>query len=221
MRIFQRFQSRAAALRTDKNMRGIPFIVSAPSGAGKTTLCKKAVDFFKDFRHSISYTTRRPRPGETDGVEYRFIDDAVFDAMIERGEFLEYAGVYGKRYGTSKKDLEALLTGGINVILEIDVQGAASVRKALDGTVSIFILPPSIGVCEQRLVSRGKDGPEEIKKRLKIAEDEIRKAPEYDYIIINDDIEEAFGRMRSIVMAEKARAFRMTGAVKGLFGDMI
>ncbi|MBI5902478.1 MAG: guanylate kinase [Deltaproteobacteria bacterium] len=202
-------------------MIGIPFIVSAPSGAGKTTLCKKAVDFFGDFRHSISYTTRRPRPGETDGVEYRFIDDDAFDAMIERGEFIEYAGVYGKRYGTSKKDLEALLSCGLNVILEIDVQGAVRVREALDGTVSIFILPPSIEECEQRLVSRGKDGPEDIKRRLKIAEDEIRKAPEYDYIIINDDIEEAFGRMRSIIVAEKARALRMTGAVKGLFGDIM
>lgn len=202
-------------------MIGIPFIVSAPSGAGKTTLCKKAVDFFGDFRHSISYTTRRPRPGETDGVEYRFIDDAAFDAMIERGEFIEYAGVYGKRYGTSKKDLEALLSGGCNVILEIDVQGAARVREALDGTVSIFILPPSIEACEQRLVARGKDGPEEIKKRLRIAEDEIRKAPQYDYMIINDDIEEAFVKMRSIIVAEKARAFRMRGAVEEIFGDIM
>ncbi|MBI5826542.1 MAG: guanylate kinase [Deltaproteobacteria bacterium] len=202
-------------------MRGIPFIVSAPSGAGKTTLCKKAVDFFEDFRHSISYTTRRPRPGETDGVEYRFIDDAAFDAMIERGEFIEYAGVYGKRYGTSKKDLEALLSGGFNVILEIDVQGADRVREALDGTVSIFILPPSIEACEKRLVSRGKDGPEDIKRRLKIAEDEIRKTPDYDYIIINDDLEEAFGRMRSIIVAEKARALRMMGVVKELFGGIM
>lgn len=202
-------------------MRGIPFIVSAPSGAGKTTLCKKAVDFFKDFRHSISYTTRKPRPGETDGVEYRFIDDVAFDAMIERGEFIEYAGVYGKRYGTSKKDLESMLGSGLNVILEIDVQGAARVREALDDTVSIFILPPSIGACEQRLVSRGKDGPEDIKRRLKIAEDEIRKTPEYDYIIINDDLEEAFGRMRSIIVSEKARAFRMKGTVKDIFGDIM
>ena len=202
-------------------MRGIPFIVSAPSGAGKTTLCKRAVDFFEDLRHSISYTTRKPRPGETDGVEYRFIDDAAFDAMTERGEFIEYAGVYGKRYGTSGKDLEALLTSGCDVILEIDVQGAVRVREALDDTVSIFILPPSIEACEKRLVSRGKDSPEEIRKRLEIAEEEIRQSTGYDYIIINDDLEQAFWKMKSIIVSEKARAFRMMGLVEGLFGDII
>lgn len=202
-------------------MRGIPFIVSAPSGAGKTTLCKRTVDFFGDFRHSISYTTRKPRPGETDGVEYRFIDDSVFDAMIERGEFIEYAGVYGKRYGTSRKDLEGLLASGCDIMLEIDVQGAVRVRETLDNTVSIFILPPSIEDCEKRLVSRGKDSPEEIRKRLKIAKEEIRRSTGYDYIIINDDLEQAFEKMKSIIVSEKARAFRMMKSVEDIFGDIM
>ncbi|MBI5644208.1 MAG: guanylate kinase [Deltaproteobacteria bacterium] len=202
-------------------MSGIPFIVSAPSGAGKTTLCKMAVDFFPDLRHSISYTTRKPRPGEVDGVDYKFIDDAVFDKMVESGEFLEYAGVYGKRYGTSGKDLEALLDQGLSVILEIDVQGADKVRPVLKNGVDIFILPPSIEACADRLRSRGKDTPVEIEKRLKIAEDEIKKAPEYDYIIVNDDLEEAFEKFKSIITAEKAKTERMLGAVERLFGASV
>lgn len=199
-------------------MSGIPFIVSAPSGAGKTTLCKMAVDFFPDLRHSISYTTRSPRPGEVDGVDYKFIDEAAFSRMVERGEFLEYADVYGKKYGTSRKDLEALLSGGLSVILEIDVQGAETVRKKLEGGVHVFILPPSIEACEARLRTRGKDSEEEISKRLRIALEEVRKAPQYDYIIINDRLEEAFEDFKAIIMAEKRKTTRMLGKVKKAFG---
>lgn len=202
-------------------MRGIPFIVSAPSGAGKTTLCKRAVDFFGDFRHSISYTTRKPRHGEVDGVDYHFVDDSVFEGMAQRGEFLESAGVYGKRYGTAAKDLEALLEAGHNVMLEIDVQGAAKAREALEDAVSIFVLPPSIKACEERLKARGKDSPEEIQKRLRIAEEEIRQAPEYDYIIVNDDLEEAFSRMKAVILAERCRTLRMMKTVEELFGDLL
>lgn len=200
-------------------MAGIPFIVSAPSGAGKTTLCKRAVDYFTDMRFSVSYSTRKPRPGEVNGVDYWFVDDAVFDKMIADGDFLEYAGVYGKRYGTSKKDLEELLEKGWNVILEIDIQGAGKVRQRLSGGVYIFILPPSIKACEERLVSRGKDTPEEIKKRLTIAVEEIKKAPEYDYIILNDDLEDAFEKMKSVMTAERSKAARMFPKVKELFGS--
>lgn len=201
-----------------KNRRGIPFVVSAPSGAGKTTLCKMAVDFLPDFRHSISYTTRQPRNGEINGVDYIFVDDAEFDRMIKDGEFLEYAGVYGKRYGTSGKDLEKLLSEGHNVILEIDVQGGESVRKKLKDAASIFILPPSIEACEERLKGRGKDSPEEIQKRLRIAIEEIKKAPDYDYIIINDDLDAAFDKMKAIIMAEPSRTPRMFKIVRELFG---
>ncbi|MBI4948861.1 MAG: guanylate kinase [Deltaproteobacteria bacterium] len=199
-------------------MGGIPFIVSAPSGAGKTTLCKKAVDFFPDLRHSISYTTRLPRAGEVNGVDYWFIEDRVFDEMIARGEFLEYAGVYGKRYGTSKKDLDHLLCEGLSVILEIDIQGADQIREKIPGAVGVFILPPSIEACRVRLRQRGKDSTEEIEKRLSIALEEVKRAPLYDYIIINDDLEAAFERFKSIVAAEKARTPRMLEAVSGIFG---
>ncbi len=199
-------------------MKGIPFIVSAPSGAGKTTLCNMAVDFFPDLRHSISYTTRPSRPGETNGVEYKFVDDGTFDKMIERGEFLEYAGVFGKRYGTSKKDLDKLRSTGVDALLEIDVQGGEMVKGLLEGGVYVFILPPSINACEDRLKGRGKDTAEEIKRRLAIATDEMKRASDYDYIIINDDLNAAFEKLKSIVISERARSVRMMDKVKGLIG---
>lgn len=202
-------------------MGGIPFIVSAPSGAGKTTLCKMAVDFFPELRHSVSYTTRQPRPGEVDGVDYKFVDDTGFDAMVERGEFLEHAGVYGKRYGTSRLDLEKLLSAGVDVLLEIDVQGAQGARARLKGAVSVFILPPSLKACEDRLKGRGKDTPEEIQKRLRIAEAEVRQASHYDYIIINDRLTAAFETLKAVVIAERARSARMAEKVTGLFGDIM
>ena len=202
-------------------MKGIAYIISAPSGAGKTTLCRMAANHFPEIRNSVSYTTRQPRPGEVDGKDYWFIDDEAFDRMIEGGEFLEYAGVYGRRYGTSKKDLEALLEDGWSVILEIDVQGAARVRQTLKGGVYIFILPPSLKVCEQRLVERGKDSPEEINKRLKIAEEEIRKASRYDYLIVNDDLKRAFEELKSVMIAQKAASARMRDRLMELFGGIL
>ncbi len=198
--------------------RGIPFIVSAPSGAGKTTLCRKAVDFFPDLRHSISYTTRRPREGERNGVDYWFVDEARFRSMAERGEFIEYAEVHGRLYGTSGRDLEGLLSKGLNVILDIDVQGAERIRKRLPEGVYIFIVPPSIEACEERLKKRSKDSPEEIKRRLDVAVEEIKRASGYDYIIINDDLEKAFDELKSIITAEKIRSSRSFHKVKEIFG---
>ncbi|MDO8426361.1 MAG: guanylate kinase [Deltaproteobacteria bacterium] len=202
-------------------MSGIPFIVSAPSGAGKTTLCKKAVAFFSDLRQSISYTTRKPREGEINGVDYWFIDNAAFDSMVKKGEFLEHADIYGKRYGTSRKDLKKILEEGLSVILEIDVQGAESVRGKLKGAVYVFILPPSLEASEERLKERGKDSAEEIRKRLKTAAEEIKLAPKYDYIIINEDLDEAFEKLKSVIIAEKSKSKRMMGRVKEGFGEYL
>lgn len=202
-------------------MKGIAYIISAPSGAGKTTLCRMAAAHFPEVRNSVSYTTRKPRPGEVDGRDYWFVEDEAFDRMVDSGEFLEYAGVYGRRYGTSKKDLEALLDQGWSVILEIDVQGAARVRQALKGGVYIFILPPSLEACEKRLIARGKDSPEDIKKRLKIAEEEIKKAPSYDYLIVNDELDRAFEVLKSVMTAQKAATSRMEGRLRELFGDIL
>lgn len=202
-------------------MAGILYIVSAPSGAGKTTLCKMAVERIQNLRHSVSYTTRPARPGETDGVEYRFIDDAAFDAMIERGEFLEYAGVFGKRYGTSRKDLERLLAEGADILLEIDVQGAEKVRKTIDGVAYIFILPPSVEVCKQRLEARAKDQPHQIARRLAEAMVEIKRVFDYDYVIINDDLDTAFEQLKSVIMAERVRGGRAIKEVTRLFGSFL
>ncbi len=202
-------------------MSGIPFIVSAPSGAGKTTLCKKAVAFFSDLRQSISYTTRKPREGEINGVDYWFIDNAAFDSMVKKGEFLEHADIYGKRYGTSRKDLKKILEEGLSVILEIDVQGAESVRGKLKGAVYVFILPPSLEASEERLKERGKDSAEEIRKRLKTAAEEIKLAPKYDYIIINEDLDEAFEKLKSVIIAEESKSKRMMGRVKEGFGEYL
>lgn len=202
-------------------MAGILYIVSAPSGAGKTTLCKMAVERIHGLRHSVSYTTRPARPGETNGVEYRFINDAAFDAMIERGEFLEYAGVFGKRYGTSRIDLERLLAEGVDILLEIDVQGAEKVRKTIDGGAYVFILPPSVEVCRQRLEARAKDQPQQIARRLAEAMVEIKKVFDYDYVIINDDIDTAFEELKSVIIAERVRRGRAAEQIKRLFSGFL
>ncbi len=187
-------------------MSPTPFIVSAPSGSGKTTLCRMLTQNFPDMRGSVSYTTRVRREGEEDGTDYHFIGDAEFARMIAAGEFIEHAEVFGKKYGTSGSDIARLLKGGVNVLLEIDVQGATKIRPALERGVYIFILPPSIEACKERLVARGKNTPEEIERRLKISAMEVTHAPEYDYIIINDDLDAAFTVLKSIVDAETGNA---------------
>ncbi len=198
--------------------KGIPFIVSAPSGAGKTTLVKMAVEHFPDMHFSVSYTTREPRQGEVDGVDYLFVDDRAFDEMARKGDFIEYAEVHGRRYGTLLKDLISELARGKDVLLDIDVQGAEQVRKILEYGVYIFIVPPSIEECEKRLMERGKDSQEEIKKRVQVSINEIKRAENYDYIIINDELEGAFERLKSVITAEKTRGQRLMDRVKETFG---
>ncbi len=198
-------------------MTGLPIIISGPSGAGKTTLYQRAVESIDHITHSVSYTTRAKRDGERDGIEYHFINETEFDAMVANGEFLEHFTVHGNRYGTSKKDLESTLDKGLDVILEIDVQGAAEVRRVLDNGVYIFVLPPSIEVCRQRLCRRGKDDRDEIERRLKIALEEISHASEYDYTIINDSIDASFETLTSIIRAHKAAEPRLRETVRRLF----
>ncbi len=181
------------------------FVVSGPSGAGKSTLSKKVVDFFDDLRFSISYTTRRPRQGEVDGVDYRFVDDERFEEMVERGEFIEHACVHGKKYGTAEKDIKEILANGMDVLLDIDVQGAEQLAEKIGSGVYIFVLPPSMEECRKRLMKRGDIGPEDIEKRLRTAFEEIKKAADYDYIIINDDLDGAFERLKAIIIAERSR----------------
>ena len=200
--------------------RGIPFIISGPSGAGKTTLYRMALEGIEGIRHSVSYTTRPRREGEVSGRDYWFVDDATFDRMIEKREFIEHASIHGHRYGTARRDLEAMLDGGLDVILEIDVQGARSLRGVLEGAVYVFIAPPSVDELRRRLSARGKDSPGEIEKRLQAALGEIRSAGEYDYIIINEEIGSSYESLRAVILAERSKKDRVIERVRKLFSSL-
>jgi len=184
------------------------FIISAPSGSGKTTLCKQITANVPGLWHSISYTTRKPRPGEVDGQDYYFLDEPTFRQMIDRNEFVEWAHVYGNLYGTPRKMLTEKMEQGIDVLLEIDVQGARSVKKKFEDGVYIFILPPSFASLKQRLHTRNTDDEKEILKRLHNARAEIAQYVHYDYALINDELEGAYKRLESIIAAERMRTSR-------------
>lgn len=188
-----------------KKKKGSLFVVSAPSGAGKTTLCRKAGEVLEGLLHSVSYTTRAPRPGEVQDVHYTFIDQDEFRGMIAEGDFIEWAEVHGNFYGTSRKRIEDIINGGNDVILDIDVQGARQIREHYPESTLLFILPPSMPVLEKRLFDRMSDSPEVIGKRLRKAREEISEYKYYDYVIVNDLFEEAFGVFSSIIMAERNR----------------
>ena len=180
------------------------FVVSAPSGAGKTSLVRRTVKELSRLSASVSHTTRGIRPGEVDGEDYHFVDRDAFERMIEAGQFLEHADVFGNYYGTSVDAVKALLAAGTDVILEIDWQGAEQVRKSLPEAVSIFILPPSRAALLERLRGRGQDSDEVIERRTLEAVDEMRKHQHADYLIINDDFDEALLELKSIIMAHRA-----------------
>jgi len=185
--------------------RGILFIISAPSGTGKTTLCKQLTANLPDLWQSVSYTTRKPRPGEEHGREYYFIDEQLFQAMVERNEFVEWARVYGNLYGTPWKWLTEKIDQGIDVLLEIDVQGAMQLKKRFEDSVSIFILPPSIAVLRSRLQTRASDSPEEIQRRLQKVKEEVWSYREYAYIVRNDDLTQSLRDLESIFWSERLK----------------
>jgi len=185
--------------------RGCLFIVSAPSGAGKTTLVERLVEQTPDLRMSRSYTSRAARPGETDGVDYNFVTRSRFEAMVSAGDFLEWADVFGNLYGTCASDTERMLAEGSDVVLVIDVQGARQVRRLRPGATSIFVMPPSFGVLEQRLRGRSKDSEAAILRRLQVAREEVASFAEYDFIVVNDELTTAVDRLRAIVLAERCR----------------
>lgn len=195
--------------RSSTQRRGILFIISAPSGTGKTTLCKQLTANVSGLWHSISYTTRQPRPGEEHGREYFFIDEPKFQEMIERHEFVEWARVYGHLYGTPRKTLADRIEQGIDVLLEIDVQGAIQVKKKFDDAVSIFILPPSMNVLRSRLQSRASDSSEEIQRRLQKVKEEVWSYREYAYIVRNDDLACSLRDLENIFLAERLKTKRM------------
>jgi guanylate kinase len=198
--------------------RGQLFIVSAPSGTGKTTLVERLVQCSPGLRMSRSYTSRPARSGEQDGVDYNFITREQFEAMVRTGQFLEWADVFGNYYGTAAADTDALLTRGEDVVLVIDVQGARQVRSRGIETIGIFVLPPSAAVLEQRLRGRSKDSEEQIRRRLQVASDEVNEYAQYEYVVINDEIEAAVGRLQAIVGAERARVKRMREDAETVIG---
>lgn len=185
------------------------FIVSAPSGAGKTTLVERLVEQVPSLRMSRSYTSRAVRSGELDGVDYNFVTRETFEAMIAAGEFLEWADVFGNLYGTRAADAEQLIAAGYDVVLVIDVQGARQVRRRGLDTSTVFVMPPSAAVLEGRLRGRSKDSEEAIGRRLRVSREEVEAFVEYDYIVLNDDLNGAIERLRAIVIAERARLCRM------------
>jgi guanylate kinase len=185
--------------------RGLLFIVSAPSGTGKTTLVERLVKQIPGLRMSRSYTSRVARAGERDGVDYNFIFRHQFEAMVREGAFLEWADIYGNLYGTAAADTEACLAGGDDLVLVIDVQGARQVRSRGLETIGVFVLPPSASVLEQRLRGRSKDSEEQIRRRLEVACNEVEDFATYDYVVINDEVETCVERLKAIVLAERAR----------------
>jgi guanylate kinase len=189
--------------------RGLLFIVSAPSGTGKTTLIERLVQDVPNLHMSRSYTSRAARPGEQDGVDYNFISRDRFAAMVRDGAFLEWADVFGHCYGTAAADTETMLARGKDVVLVIDVQGARQVRSRGIETVGIFVLPPSAGILEQRLRGRSQDSEEQIRQRLETACREVGEYAEYEYVVVNDELEPAVARIGAIVRAERARVKAM------------
>ena len=189
--------------------QGTLFVVSAPSGAGKTTLVRELIDSLDGIQVSVSHTTRSLRRGEVDGVNYHFIDVPAFEAMIERGEFFEYARVFDNYYGSSRPSVEAMLNAGQDVILEIDWQGARQVRQQMPDAVSIFILPPSRDELERRLSSRGTDEHATIARRMRDAVSEMSHYDEYDYLVINDDFTTALRELQSLVISRRLSLARV------------
>jgi guanylate kinase len=190
------------------------FIVSAPSGSGKSTLVKGLLATLPDLRFSVSYTTRAPRESERHGENYYFTGKECFEAMIERGEFLEYAGVFGHYYGTHCTELDHARGAGKDLVLDIDVQGAAQLKKKVPEAISIFILAPSRAELEQRLRARSEDSDEVIRRRLKGAVEEIRNYELYDYVLINREVTASIDVLASIVKAERTRRIRMEQQIR-------
>ncbi|HEU4386918.1 MAG TPA: guanylate kinase [Blastocatellia bacterium] len=201
--------------------KGNLIVVSAPSGAGKSSLVRNALARLDHLRYSISWTTRAPRGLEQEGQDYRFVSEDDFRRMRDQGGFLESAEVHGHLYGTPLGPIEEMLAAGEDMILDIDVQGATQIRKRLTSAVTVFVLPPARSVLEARLESRNQDAPAEIKRRLRNASSEVLQFETFDYVVINDDLGRASAALEAIIVAERHRASRMRDtalAIIGTFG---
>jgi guanylate kinase len=201
--------------------RGLLFVVSAPSGTGKTTVVERLVQRVPDLAMSRSYTSRAIRAGEAHGIDYNFITRARFEEMAAADAFLEWAAVFGNLYGTCAEDAERDLAAGRDLVLVIDVQGARQVRLRRDDTVGVFVLPPSFAVLEQRLRGRSADTETDMQRRLQTARDEVTAFTEYDYVVVNDELDACVDRMRAIVLAERARLRSARGAAEAIVGTFL
>jgi guanylate kinase len=195
---------------------GLLFIVSAPSGAGKTTVVERLVERTPQLSMSRSYTSRVARPGESDGVDYNFVSRDRFQAMIAAGDFLEWAEVFGNLYGTSSADTERLLASGEDVVLVIDVQGARQLRGRGVVATTVFVMPPSAIVLEQRLRGRSSNSEDDIQRRLQVARQEVASFSEYDFIVVNDELDAAVERLQSVVFAERSRLNGMRATAESI-----
>lgn len=197
---------------------GIPIVISAASGTGKTSLCQRLLNTLTQTARSISYTTRAPRGHEVNGRDYHFVAEPEFRRMIEANEFIEWAQVFGNHYGTGLKAVQKQLEGGVDVLLDIDVQGGAQIRDRLPDALLIFLLPPSMDELRRRLVNRAEDAPEIIESRLAKARDEIAQSDRYDYLVVNDDFDQAALDLRAIVRAHRIGRNRPRALVETLLG---
>jgi guanylate kinase len=194
-------------------------VVSSPSGGGKGTLIDRVLQTVPGVSYSVSYTTRAPRAGEQNGREYFFVTRPAFEQMIERGEFLEWANVYGHLYGTSHSQVERERNAGRDIILEIDVQGAESIRRLVSDAVTVFILPPSFELLRNRLISRGTDSAADLERRLRGAPAEVEQYKKFQYVILNDDINRASAQLAAVIHAERARCERQECALSEALAD--
>jgi guanylate kinase len=193
----------------EKTSKGGLFIVSAPSGAGKTTLCKRLISITGNIKPSVSFTTRQPRPGEIPGEDYIFIREEEFRAMVDRGDFLEWAVVHGNLYGTSRRQIEEFMSSGYDVLLDIDIQGARQIRNIIGNSVSIFILPPSMAELKLRLEGRMSNSADDMNRRLQRALEEIGEYKSYDYVIVNDILDDSLKMLEAIITAERLRSSKI------------
>ena len=199
--------------------RGDVFVISAPSGSGKTTICRALLQRLSGLVLSVSYTTRERRPGETDGKDYHFVDEQKFDIMLDSKEFLESAHVYGRKYGTSRAAVESIVSQGLDAVLELDVQGGRSVKAAIPDAVLVGVLPPDWETLRGRLYARGRDSREEMERRLTEARRELSALKEYDFLVVNDDLETAVRRVEWIVRARRLRRERSAAAIDRILGE--
>ena len=200
--------------QTQTSPRGVLYVVSSPSGGGKGTIIRRVLEVVPDLSYSVSYTTRAPRNGEVNGREYFFVDRKRFEEMIAADEFLEWANVHGHLYGTARQQVKDEIERGKDIVLEVDVQGAASVKRLGLDSVSVFILPPSLETLRERLLTRGTDSAEELRIRLANAPAELRQYSNFDYVIFNDRVERASAQLAAIVSAERARRSRQEALIR-------